>query len=230
MRVVHHDPPELGVRAGLAYALFRPAHPPRARVVVLHGAGSAKESHYAWARACRAHGFAAVCFDMRGHGESPGRLDGRALEDVAALAEVAGGPEVPLVLRGSSLGGWMALAAGARLGAAGVVAICPAPGEGLARGLRSGRLPPFGLDVEATVRLIASVDETRAAAELGSRLLLLHAAGDETVPVEVSRALHAAAPGSRYVEVPGGHHRSVQHDGELQAHALRWLDKLLAAG
>ena len=58
----------------------------------------------------------------------------------------------------------------------------------------------------------------------------MHAAGDETVPVEVSRALHAAAPGSRYVEVPGGHHRSVQHDPELQAYALRWVDRALAAG
>ncbi len=121
----------------------------------------------------------------------------------------------------------MALAAGERLGAAGVVAICPASGEGLVRKLRAGELPGFGADVDACARLVASVSEERAAAALGARLLLLHAAGDETVPVEASRALHAAAPGSRYVEVPGGHHRSVQHDGELQALALRWIDKLL---
>jgi len=228
LRVVHVDPPELGERDGLAYAAFRPAQAPRARVVVLHGAGSQKESHYAWGRACRVHGFAAVCFDLRGHGESPGELDGSALDDVATMAAAAGEPEVPLVLRGSSLGGWMALVAGARLDAAAVVAICPAPGAGLMRSLRAGTLPPFGVDVEALAGLVASVPEERAAAQLAGRLLLMHAAGDETVPVEVARGLHAAAPGSTFVEVPGGHHRSAQHDGDQQAYALRWVDKVLA--
>jgi pimeloyl-ACP methyl ester carboxylesterase len=229
LRVVHVDPPEIGERDGLAYARFSPARTPTARVVVLHGAGSAKESHYAWGRLCRAHGYAAVCFDMRGHGESSGALDDRALEDIAVMADVAGRSTVPLVLRGSSMGGWMALAAGARLGAAAVVAICPAPGEGLVRALRAGTLPDFAVDVPAVARLVATVSEERAAATLGARLLLQHAAGDETVPVEVSRALHAAAPGSRYIEVPGGHHRSIQHDGELQAEALRFIDRAVGA-
>ncbi|MBA2348087.1 MAG: alpha/beta fold hydrolase, partial [Solirubrobacterales bacterium] len=152
MRVVHHDPPELGERDGLAYALFRPAGRPRARLVVLHGAGSVKESHYAWARSCRARGISAICFDMRGHGESGGRLDERVLEDVATMAAVAGEPapgvpeeprvrSVPLLLRGSSMGGWLALAAGVRLEAAGVVAICPAEGTALVRALRGDALP-----------------------------------------------------------------------------------------
>jgi pimeloyl-ACP methyl ester carboxylesterase len=61
------------------------------------------------------------------------------------------------------------------------------------------------------------------AAALGPRLMLQHAEGDEVVPVVLSRALHDAAPGSRLVEVPGGHHRSVQHDPELQAVAVRFL-------
>jgi len=86
LRAVHVAPPELGVRDGLAYAAFRPAQAPRARVVVLHGAGSQKESHYAWGRACRVHGFSAVCFDLRGHGESAGELDEAALDDVATMA------------------------------------------------------------------------------------------------------------------------------------------------
>lgn len=236
MRIVHHDPPELGERDGLAYAHFRPEGPPRGRLVVLHGAGSVKESHYAWARSCRARGLSAICFDMRGHGESSGRLDGRVLEDVATMAAVAGervpgsaeGRPAPLFLRGSSMGGWLALAAGVKLEAAGVVAICPAEGEALGRALRGDELPEFGLNVEAVTRVLASVDEQRAAQQLGGRLLLMHAAGDETVPVEVSRELAALTPAARYVEVPGGHHRSIQHDGELQAYALRWIDKVLS--
>ena len=47
------------------------------------------------------------------------------------------------------------------------------------------------------------------------------------MPVAHSRALHARAAGSRLVTVPGGHHRSVQHDGELQALALRFIERAL---
>jgi uncharacterized protein len=51
----------------------------------------------------------------------------------------------------------------------------------------------------------------------------MHAEGDEAVPVEHSRALHAAAPASRLEVVPGGHHRSVQHDAELQDLSVRFV-------
>ena len=46
----------------------------------------------------------------------------------------------------------------------------------------------------------------------------------------LSRALHEAAQGSRLIEVPGGHHRSVQHDPELQAAAVRFLVRAAKAG
>jgi pimeloyl-ACP methyl ester carboxylesterase len=189
-------------------------------VVIVHGADSAKESHFDFARACRAAGLAAVAFDLRGHGESPGPLDGRLLYDVAAVAELL--PAGPRLVRGSSLGGYVALLAGVRLAAAGVVAICPASGDGLRRALRQGRFG-FASDANSLDALLAAHDETAAAAALGPRLMLQHAEGDEVVPVMLSRALQAAAPGSRLVEVPGGHHRSVQHDPELQAAAVRFL-------
>jgi pimeloyl-ACP methyl ester carboxylesterase len=47
------------------------------------------------------------------------------------------------------------------------------------------------------------------------------------VPVERSRALHALAPGSRLVAVPGGHHRTAQHDPELEALSVRFLRRAL---
>jgi hypothetical protein len=34
--------------------------------------------------------------------------------------------------------------------------------------------------------------------------------------------------GSRLITLPGGHHRSIQHDPELQAVSLRFLGKALA--
>lgn len=218
------EPADAGTIDGLAYALYRPDSPAEGGVVVLHGAGSQKENHLDFARACLAHGMAAVAFDQRGHGASPGPLDARAIEDVATVASLL--PPGPVGLRGSSMGGWLALAAAETVGAAAVVAICPASGDGLTRGLREGRFG-FPADAEAVASLIAAHDTTTAAQRLGDRLLLLHAEGDEVVPVERSRALHEAAPDSRLVEVPGGHHRSIQHDPELQAVALRFLAKRL---
>jgi uncharacterized protein len=223
MRSVHVEPPaEIGVHAGLAYALFLPAGKPLGGVMVLHGATSCKESHFDFARALRSHDIAAVAFDQRGHGATGGALDGRALDDIGAIASLL--PPGPLGLRGSSMGGHLALIAAAPLGAVAVVAICPAPAEGLLRGLRDGRFE-FDADVEALETLLIGHDATQAAAELGEGLLLLHAEGDEQVAVEHSRQLHAAAPASRLITVPGGHHRSVQHDHELQAHSVRFLAK-----
>jgi uncharacterized protein len=225
MRTIHVEPPtELGTRDGLAYALFLPQRDAGGGVVILHGAGSCKESHFDFARSLRAAGLAAVVFDQRGHGASEGALGAGALDDVATMAGLLA--PGPVALRGSSMGGFMALHAGARMDAAAVVAICPAWGELLLRGLRDDRFT-FRADTPALEELFAAADDRAAAAALGERLLLQHAEGDESVPIADSRALHDAAPGSRLVAVPGGHHRSVQHDGELQALAVRFLTRAL---
>ncbi len=221
-------PDEAGVHEGLAYTLYHPEDGSReAGVVILHGAGSSRESHLDFARRCRAGGLSAIAFDMRGHGESPGRLDGRAIEDVATMAALLGCGRVGL--RGSSMGGYFALVAARAARASAVVAICPAGAEGLRRGLRQGRFP-FPADEEPIDALFAAHDEHEAATALGDGLLLMHAEGDETVPVEHSRELHVGAPGSRLIAVPGGHHRSVQHDAELQGEAVRFLARRLRAG
>ena len=218
------EPADAGTIDGLAYVLYRPDEPAEGGVVVCHGANSQKENHLDFARACLAHGMAAVAYDMRGHGASGGELDGRVVSDVATIASLL--PPGPVGLRGSSMGGWLVLAAAESVGAAAVVSICPAPGDGMVRALHSGRFE-FPADREGVERVIAAHDTTAAAAALGPRLLLLHAEGDEVVAVERSRELHAAAPESTYVEVPGGHHRSIQHDPDLQAVALRFLAKRL---
>jgi uncharacterized protein len=224
-RTISPDLPRTGTLDGLAWALFAPKGEASGGVVVLHGADSCKESHYDFARHVRAHGLAAVCFDQRGHGESEGALGDGALDDVAAIRTLL--PPGPVGLRGSSMGGWMAIAAAERVGAAAVVAICPATTAGLVRGLEDGRFA-FRADHPQLEELLAAQDLEAAARRLGERLLLLHAEGDETVPVEHSRALHAATPGSRLVVTPGGHHRSIQHDPELQAFAGRFLGRGLA--
>src|SRR3954464_4601244 len=108
-------PAEVDEVDGLAYSLWLPDGDPWAGVVIVHGAGSCKESHHDFARAARSAGLAAVCFDQRGHGATGGELDGRVLSDVASMAGLLG--DAPLVLRGSSMGGYLSLVAGAALGA-----------------------------------------------------------------------------------------------------------------
>ena len=210
---------------GLAYELALPAGEPRGRVVILHGAGSRKENHRDFAQLCAQHGLAAVALDQRGHGESDGALDGRAIGDVATIAALLPG-DGPLFLRGSSMGGFLALAAAGPTGAQGVVAICPAGRDMLLYGLRSGLLD-FRADAASLEPLLAQFDLQKAARALGPRLLLIHAEGDDRVPCAHSRALHAAAPGSRLIAVPGGDHQSAQHDPALQAQAVEFLLTLL---
>ena len=219
-------PAELGEVDGLAYSLWLPDTDPWAGVVVLHGARSCKESHHDFARAARAAGMSAICFDQRGHGATGGALDARVLDDVATVAGLLGA--VPLALRGSSMGGYLAILAAARLGARAVVAICPASAEGLWRGLRSGELA-LPADVPSLEVFLAEHPLDAAVERLAIPLLLLHAEGDEQVPAAHSRELARVSPDPRseLVIVPGGHHRSVQHDAELQGHALRWLRRVI---
>jgi uncharacterized protein len=222
-------PAETGVRDGLAYALWLPEAEPWAGLVIVHGAGSRKENHADMALAARAAGVAAVSFDQRGHGASEGALDARVLDDVATVAGVL--PPVPVAVRGSSLGGYVAVLAAERVGAFAAVAVCPAPAGLLARGLRDGDYD-FAADVPALEAFLADHPLRPYVARSTVPLLLLHAQRDERVPVAHSVALAAAsaAPATEIVVVPGGDHRSVQHDPALQAHALEWLRRVRPSG
>jgi pimeloyl-ACP methyl ester carboxylesterase len=207
----------------LAHLRDLPAGEPWGGLVILHGAGSTKENHADMAAAATAAGLAVVRFDMRGHGETGGQLDGRALDDVAAAAALLP-PGLPFALRGSSMGGYLALVAAEHAGAAAVVAICPAPAPLLARGLRTGRLE-VAADAAAVEALLAAHPLEAAVAALELPVLIQHAELDEQVPVAGSRALaqRLRHPASRLQVTLGGDHRSVQHDPLAQKRALTWL-------
>jgi alpha-beta hydrolase superfamily lysophospholipase len=222
------EPPQLGERNGLAYALFVPDEEPSAGVVICHGAGSAKESHFDFGRAARGAGLAAVAFDARGHGHSEGEFGPTAFADVLEMVDLMRGLTPHIGLRGSSMGGFCALHAGAiaEPAVAAVVAICPAPEDQLLRGVRSGRLMNFRMDRASLEPWLETLDIHSAVASLADRtaVLLMHARGDESVPYTVSEELFASAgEPKRLLLVPGGHHRSLQHDGEMQAESLRWI-------
>jgi uncharacterized protein len=228
-------PAEIASCDGLSYSLWLPDRRESIRggVLILHGAGSCKESHHDYARVAIGAGYAAIAFDQRGHGASDGPMDARAVQDVAMigarLRAAIGDPEAPLALRGSSMGGYLAILAAPHLDARAVVAICPASADGLRRGLAAGALR-FDADAGALDAFLAAHSLEPAVEALRDPLLILHAEGDEQVPVQHSRELakRMQAPGSRLIVIPGGHHRSIQHDEELQAVSMRFIDRALS--
>jgi len=227
-------PAEVGEHEGLAYSLWLPSsvRMSGAGVVIIHGASSSKESHHDFARAAVATGLAAIAFDLPGHGGSRGPMGAGVIDGVAAVSSrlrtAIGDPDAPIALRGSSLGGYLAIVAAGPVRARAVVAICPASSSGLRRGVTSDSLG-FDADRPALTEFLDAHELEPIVDDLEAPLLLLHAEGDERVPVEHSRELaeRMRSPNSRLIVLPGGHHRSIQHDDELQAVSLRFIQRAL---
>ena len=220
----------MDVHEGLAYALFLPPDDPLGGVVICHGAGSAKESHFDYARAARANGLAALAYDARGHGASGGSYGPSAFADAVAMCELMRQQTDAVALRGSSLGGFTAIHAAALAPfVRACVAICPAPEASLLQMLRTQELE-FACDLGATEIWLETLSLRDATAALSGRcaLLLLHAEGDERIPWTSSQDLFdAAGEPKRLLVLPGGHHRSLQHEPEIQGVSLRWIERAL---
>jgi uncharacterized protein len=227
-------PTRSAVHEGRPYELWMPeSAPPWPGIVVLHGAGSRKENHADFARAASGFGWAALTFDQRGHGASEDEMSPGAIGDVTRMARLLAGTDGVdprrICVRGSSMGGFVAIHAAAVSDVlAAAVAICPAGEQGMLRGLRRGELE-MRADRAALEPWLEEHD-LRQAVELMEEkpLLLIHARGDEQIPHAWSEELfeHAREP-RKLIVLPGGHHRSAQHDGELHGIALRWLEREL---
>jgi fermentation-respiration switch protein FrsA (DUF1100 family) len=77
---------------------------------------------------------------------------------------------------------------------------------------------------------LRTLDIRKAVASLAGKtaVMLMHAEGDEQVPYTISEELfEVAGEPKRLLVVPGGHHRSLQHDGEMQAETLRFIERAL---
>lgn len=160
-----------------------------------------------------------------------------ALDDVCTMARLLarrGGVDPGRIcVRGSSLGGFMAIHAAARCDAiAGAIAICPAGEEHLIRGLRAETLQMRITDRGRAelASWLGERDLRDAVRAMGAKpLLLIHAGGDERIPSESSEELFAqAAEPRKLILLGGGDRRSAQHDAELQGVALRWLERALS--
>jgi pimeloyl-ACP methyl ester carboxylesterase len=237
----------------LSVWLVEPKGPPLATVLVLHGIRSDKYWFVGLARKIAAQGFRAVIPDLRGHGRSSGdwlSYGVREARDLSALLNElskTGRLVEPVGVVGVSYGAaaGIQLAAGdARVRA--VVAIAPfrslhavvpdyarhyvpllgrlIPDSLIAAGVEGGgELAEFDPGAASPLAAISRTD---------AQVLLIHGLGDDHIPPEHSRQLHAAAlEHSELILVPGNDHFSINGDntGAIGTNGMAWLRRWLHA-
>lgn len=188
--------------------------------VFLHGLGSVREGEKSASLLAhaRSRGQAFLRFDMRGHGESSGRIGGVAIstliDDVVRILERTG----PANIVGSSLGGLVGAHAAARRPDLCARLALLAPAFGLIGNLEhhvdderrmqtsDGTTFVVDPDVLADAR---SLDEAGLPARLVAPTLTVHGTADDVIPPFVSEHFHAAlvAEHKRLWLVPDGNHR-----------------------
>ena len=187
--------------------------------------GSKAAAVFVWAQA---QGRACLLLDYSGCGASSGEFANGTLsrwaEEVAALIEAR--CEAPVILVGSSMGGWLMLRVALKLGEqlAGLVGIAAAPDftewgydagqkAALERGETVFEANPYG--PEPTPTFPALWRDGQASRVLGKPIALacpvrlLHGQADEDVPWKVSLELAAAlhSPDVQVTLIKGGDHR-----------------------
>jgi pimeloyl-ACP methyl ester carboxylesterase len=190
-----------------------PGPPGSPAVLIVPGYGSRKENHRDFGEALQAAGMGATAVDLRGHGETGGALDGGVLDDVAwCLDALAAAGHAPLGIRGSSMGGMLALHAAARdPRVRAVVAICPARPERLA--------DRIGADWPRALPLAPAVARADGVARG-----YWHATGDEAVPWGATFALAGITPQPMRLRIAlGGGHNTLQHDPAVIAETVAFL-------
>lgn len=191
-------------------------------------AGTKAEALAGWAEA---RGQAFVRFDYSGHGQSEGRFEDQVLSDwLGDALAVLGAIEGPLVLVGSSMGGWIALLAARALPTRvkGLLLIAPAAdfteklmwpaltADEQARLLAEGRLEQpsqYSADPNVLTRALFE-DGARhrlmdAPIAFGGPVRILQGGADPDVPEAHVRALAALieAPSLAFELIPDGDHR-----------------------
>ena len=137
------------------------------------------------------------------------------------------------------MGGWLAIHTAAHLrDISPVVAYCPANELTLTllmeevalvqRGHTSPMVPenPPRVNVNSMTQLLYRLDTLKAARRIHPRpFLLVHSEGDDVIPAHMSQRLYDAVEEPRtFWLLPGGDHRSAQHDPEINKRMLDWVD------
>ncbi len=190
----------------------RSAAAPGPAAMFFHGNGDLIDTRWAAQRALLEAGVSVLAVEYRGYGRVGGRPSQAAIVADAVMFHdwLAGRAEVDaaaILLRGQSLGGAVAAALAARR-------------------------PPAALVLEATFTSMEAMANRylmpgflcrdafrtdRVLRALNCPILIMHGRRDGTIPVSHGRALHALAPGSRYVEQDLGHNDWVTDWGEILA-------------
>ena len=198
--------------------------------------------------ACRAAGRAYLRLDYQGHGASSGLFEdgtlGQWRDDARAVVEAM--TDGPLLLVGSSMGGWIALLVARRLGErlAGLVGIAAAPDfgddvwsdlddEARTTLLRRGVLSvPSDYGPEPGVITLTFIEESRRHNQLGADIplrcpvRLLHGMADRDVPwrkaVELAERLQSTDVRVTLLK-DAGHRLSEPHELELLAGTVATL-------
>ena len=192
------------------------AGPPRGHVLFCHGNAGNIASRAAYGRILSQAGFDVLLFDYRGYGRSSGRPSeqGTYSDARAALGVLLGRPEVAperILYLGESLGAAVALELALETPPAGVVLQSAFTSvRDMAREVMP--LIPRAVvpDAYPSVRLIP---------RLAAPLLVLHGQRDDIVPVEHGRALFAAAPDPKRLEIIP----SAGHNDLLARAADEWI-------
>lgn len=158
-------------------------------VVFAHSYPTSMDAWAPFARTIATRGFLALTFNFRGYGLSEGdknaSLADLDLEGAIEKAKALGATRILLV--GASMGGTAALVVGSKLALAGVVAV-------------SAPVAFRGLDAAGPVKT------------LKEPVLLIAAERDPNGAAESAKALHAAAPEPKEIEIVSG---STAHGTEL---------------
>lgn len=235
-----------GARSGpvIAATLYLPANAhyreqPRPALIVAHGAGSHRGRHDPFCRAACTAGMIVLAIDFRGHGESTGELDGPAHEDILAAAGLLRSHALVdgrrVCYRGSSMGGYYGLQAATDAGLAAAVLVCPASEEVLLSGIDRGDGPgevealrerglALRLDADAMHEYLVRRPSLEVASRIACPVYLLHARGDEVVPLTHTLAVAEALGGPVDLTiVVDGDHTSIQGSEHMHGLTVCWL-------
>ncbi len=182
-------------------------------LLVLHGAGSRGSSHAEFVETAKARRYRVLAPNLP-------QLD----ESIVDWVRHVCAPET--VLRGSSLGAYLALhAAVLDENIAVVIAIAPTS-EGLIR----ERFGEWGMPVTewSWLRFLDEHDLFEAVTRIRVPVLYVHARDDERIPLAHSERLHELTAGSELVVVENGGHAGPSHDPAVHELTLDWLDRVLA--
>jgi pimeloyl-ACP methyl ester carboxylesterase len=197
-------------------------------IVLTHGWADSKIGALARIAALSPVASRLIAWDLRGHGEATGTcgLGLRETGDLLALLEQLD-EDGPVILYGWSLGAGTSIAAALERPVAAVIAESPyrlaaTPARNVlrARGLPwRATLPPALLAAGAASGdpFYRCFDRASLAARLRRPLLVIHGSEDVICPIEDGRAIAAAAPAGRLVEIPEAGHNDLWTDERFAA-------------